>query len=72
MDSENETDRRRQEIERLLRFPGVGAVSTPVIASNLGVPPTSLDSVLEALEEDGVVVRMEDGRFTAPTAREQA
>ncbi len=69
MDSENETDRRRRQIERLLRFPGVGALAAPAIASNLGVPPGSLDSVLEALEEDGVVVRIEDGRFAVPPAR---
>lgn len=70
MDGDNETDRRRRQIERLLRFPGVGALAEPAIASNLGVPPGTLNGVLEALEEAGVVVQMDDGRFAAPAVRD--
>jgi DNA-binding HxlR family transcriptional regulator len=71
MDIEHQVDRRRRQVERLLRFPGVGALAAPAITSNLGVPPGALDSVLETLEEDGVLVRTEDGRFAAPTPGER-
>jgi predicted ArsR family transcriptional regulator len=66
MDSQDAQERHRQQIERLLGFPGVDALAVGAIASNLGVPPEALESVLEALVKEGRVVSTGDGRFALP------
>ncbi len=66
MDGQNAQDRYRQQIARLLGFPGVGPLPAGAIASNLGVPPGTLDAVLEALVEEGLVARTGDGCFALP------
>ncbi len=67
--NQDERDRRRRQIDRLLGYPGVGALSAGAITSNLGVPHGALQEILEALVEDGLVVRTGDGRFAVPTSR---
>jgi predicted ArsR family transcriptional regulator len=66
MDGQDLQERHRQQIERLLGFPGVGALAAGAIASNLGIPPGALETVLESLVEEGRVVLTEDGRFALP------
>jgi hypothetical protein len=66
MDGQDLQVRHRQQIERLLGFPGVGALAAGAIASNLGIPPEALATVLERLVEEGRVVPTGDGRFALP------
>lgn len=66
MDAQDEQDRYRQQIERLLGFPQVGALPAGAIASNLGVPPEAIETVLEALVKEGHIVSTGDGRFALP------
>jgi Mn-dependent DtxR family transcriptional regulator len=66
MDSQDAQDRYRQQIDRLLGFPGVGALPAGAIASNLGVPPGVIETVLAALQKEGRVVSTGDGRFALP------
>jgi Mn-dependent DtxR family transcriptional regulator len=66
MDDSDARDRYRQQIARLLGFPGVGALPAGAIASNLGVPPGALDTVLQALAEEGRVARTDDGYVALP------
>ena len=67
MDDRDAPDRYRPRIERLLGFPGVGALAASAIASNLGVPPGALDAVLDALVREGRLVSTGDGRIALPT-----
>ncbi len=67
MNREDDQDRRRRQIERLLGFPGVGALDAAAIAVNLGVPAGSLDALLVELTDAGRIVTTEDGRFTLPS-----
>ena len=72
MDGQDEQDRYCQQIERLLGFPGVGALPAGAIASNLGVPPDVIESVLAVLQKEGRVVSTGEGRFAlSDRAREQ-
>ena len=71
MDGHDGQNRYRQQIARLLGFPGVGPLPAGAIASNLGVPPDALDAVLEALVQEGRVVHTGDGRFAWPAPGRQ-
>jgi hypothetical protein len=66
MDGHDAQERQRRQIERLLAFPRVGPLAAAAIAVNLGVPAGSLAAVIEALCEEGRILRLEDGRFTLP------
>ena len=66
MDGQDPQERHRHQIERLLGFPGVGALAAGAIASNLGIAPEDVEPVLEALVREGRVVHTEDGRFALP------
>ena len=68
----DEQERDRQQIVRLLGFPGVGPLPAGAITSNLGVPADSLDALLETLVRSGRLVRMNDGRFALPAGALQA
>jgi predicted ArsR family transcriptional regulator len=72
MDAQDVQERHRQQIERLLGFPRVGALAAGAIASNLGVPADAIEAVLETLVKEGRVVLTGDGRFALPArGREQ-
>ena len=71
MDGHDGQDQYRQQIVRLLGFPGVGPLPAGAIASNLGVPPETLDAVLAALVQKRRVLSTEDGRFALPAPGRQ-
>ncbi len=65
MTAGQDPSRWRRQIERLLAYPGVGALAPHGIASNLGATQEEIQPVLDALLREGRIVRVEDGRLLA-------
>lgn len=57
--SYSESDRQRQ-IEVLLGYPRVGALTPGAIAANLGVAQEDIQPILTALVQEGRLVRHDD------------
>lgn len=56
---------RRRQIERLLAYPGVGALTPHGIASNLGATQEELQAALDTLLSEGRIGQTSDGRLIA-------
>ncbi len=64
MTAGNDPNRWRRQIEQLLNYPRVGALTAHGIAANLGASQEAIQPVLDSLVAEGQVVRMSDGRFS--------